>query len=322
MNFKTLMLMGSLTLLLPGCASIGKSSSESMNRYASAQELIDQKNLNESSGGAKEYVYVWGAKHADAEPQSLYPRKYLSNYCHSQNGSFSLLHKSTLSLVKDAKSRNTLAAHSNIKQGIGAYQCAQKNGQRWIVSIEPVSESRSSQFTDARAVRLKTEIMSADEARRFYKNSSASGNASKKAAAAPAAKNTAAPKPAVKNLDVKEAEDKKETAEAAKPSSAAVTPQQQQMKYYVAARRDLAKGQTQVSGCQNAQKAYNYGKLHGANASNVYADSGVLLARCLTSVPAYNRQVLNARAKAVGILQNLSKNYNHAGAKHMLNQMK
>lgn len=53
------------------------------------------------------------------------------------------------------------------------------------------------------------------------------------------------------------------------------------------------------------------------NKLNVYAESGVLLARCLTSVSAYNRQVPNAKAKATGILQNLSNNYNHAGAKHI-----
>lgn len=56
------------------------------------------------------------------------------------------------------------------------------------MSIEPVSELRSSQFADARAVRLKTDMMSADEARRFYKNSSANVNPSKKMPAAPAAK--------------------------------------------------------------------------------------------------------------------------------------
>lgn len=319
MNFKTLLLMFSAGMALHGCATVGKTGSESFAKYASAQQVIDQKNINEANGSAKEYVYAWGAKHGDAEPQSLYPRKYLSNYCHSQNGSFSLLYKSTLSLVKEAKSKNALAAHANIKQGIGAYQCVQKNGQHWIVSIEPVSELRSSQFADARAVRLKTDMMSADEARRFYKNSSANVNTSKKMPAAPAAKSSAAKAPA------KEVEEKKDTA-AAEPvkrvAQPALTEQQQQMQYYVAARRDLGKGQNQVNACNNAQRAYNYGKLQGTDGTKVYTESGMLVARCLTSVPAYKNRFSNSKAQATRILQNLSNNYNHAGAKHMLGQMK
>lgn len=319
MNFKTLLLMFSAGMALHGCATVGKTGSEAFDKYASAQQVIDQKNINEANGSAKEYVYAWGAKHGDAEPQSLYPRKYLSNYCHSQNGSFSLLYKSTLSLVKEAKSRNTLAAHANIKQGIGAYQCVQKNGQHWIVSIEPVSELRSSQFADARAVRLKTDMMSADEARRFYKNSSANVNTSKKMPAAPAAKSSAAKVP------VKEVEEKKDTI-AAEPvkrvAQPALTEQQQQMQYYVAARRDLGKGQNQVNACNNAQRAYNYGKLQGTDGTKVYTESGMLVARCLTSVPAYKNRFSNSKVQATRILQNLSNNYNHAGAKHMLGQMK
>lgn len=102
----------------------------------------------------------------------------------------------------------------------------------------------------------------------------------------------------------------------------ALTEQQQQMQYYVAARRDLGKGQNQVNACNNAQRAYNYGKLQGTDGTKVYTESGMLVARCLTSVPAYKNRFSNSKAQATRILQNLSNNYNHAGAKHMLGQMK
>ena len=323
-DLKKIVLIGGLSILLQACNSLGTLSSNSLTQYTSAQDLIIKKNINQPNGTAKEYVYAWGAKNKQAEPHSLYPRKYLSNYCHDKAGSFSLLHKSTLHLVNDAKDRNILANNQNVKQGIGAYQCIQKNGQRWIVSIEPVSEVKSTQYADARAVRLQAEIMGAEEARRFYKNNAPSVNATKKSTVVTTTKNNVV-KPVVKEPEDKKSEEKKEpvVAEPVKRTvQPALTAQQQQMQYYVAARRDLAKGENRATACNNAQRAYNYGKLHGANASNVYAESGVLLARCLTSVPAYNRQVPNAKAKATGILQNLSNNYNHAGAKHMLNQMK
>ena len=112
-------------------------------------------------------------------------------------------------------------------------------------------------------------------------------------------------------------------AETAKPPvQLADTPQQQQMKYYVAARRDINSGRNQVEACNNAQRAYNYGRLPGSAASNVYAESGMLAARCLTSIPSYSSRFSNPKAQAQRILQNLAGNHNHAGAKHMLKQMK
>lgn len=319
-NFKAIVLMGSLGMLLHGCASVGKIGSESWGNYDSAEELIDKKNLNDSNGRAKDYVYAWGRKQGNAEPQSLYPRKYLSNYCSAQKGSFSLLYKSNLSLVKDSRARNTLAANANVKQGIGAYQCVQNNGKRWIVSIEPVSESGSEQYAGAREVALKTDVMSAEEARKFYKSSStvAQNSAAKKSAPAAPVKNTAAAKTAVK-----EVEEKKEApaAEPVKSAAVALTPQQQQMKLYADARRDINSGKNVNNACNNAQLAYNYGKLQGTEGTRVYTESGMLVARCLTST-SYSRRFPNAKAQAQRVLQNLATNYNHAGAKRMLKQIK
>lgn len=319
-NFKTLLLIGSFGAALHGCSSMGNFSADPMAGYASAQELILKKNINQPDGAAKEYVYEWGARHQGADPESLLPRKYLSQYCHAKGGSFSLLHKSSLGLVKDGRARNALASSRNVSQGIGAYQCKQRNGQRWIVSIEPIAEMRSAQYADARAVRLHAQIMDADEAQRFYRNSSPAAVAPKKANAA------AAKSPAAKPAALKGAEDKKElpaVAETAKPPvQLADTPQQQQMKYYVAARRDINSGRNQVEACNNAQRAYNYGRLPGSAASNVYAESGMLAARCLTGIPSYSSRFSNPKAQAQRILQNLAGNHNHAGAKHMLKQMK
>lgn len=224
-------------------------SSNSLTQYTSAQDLIIKKNINQPNGTAKEYVYAWGAKNKQAEPHSLYPRKYLNNYCHDKAGSFSLLHKSTLHLVNDVKDRNILANNQNVKQGIGAYQCIQKNGQRWIVSIEPVSEVKSTQYADARAVRLQAEIMGAEEARRFYKNNAPSVNATKKPLSVVNTTKNNVVKPVVKEPEDKKSEEKKElvVAEPVKRTvQPALTAQQQQMQYYVAVRRDLAKGENRA----------------------------------------------------------------------------
>lgn len=319
-NFKTIVLMSSLGMLLHGCATVGKLGSESWGSYDSAQELIDKKNLNEANGRAKDYVYAWGRKQGNAEPQSLYPRKYLSNYCSDQKGNFSLLYKSNFSLVKDARDRSTLASKANVKQGIGAYQCVQKDGKRWIVSIEPVSESASALYAGAREVALKTDLMGAEEARKFYRNNSntAANNSSKKSAPVPA-KSAASAKAAVK-----EVEEKKEApaAEPVRAATVSLTPQQQQMKFYVDARRDINSGRNLNNACNNAQRAYNYGKLQGTEGTRVYTESGMLVARCLTSISTYSTRFPNAKGQAQRVLQNLSKNYNHAGAKRMLSQMK
>ncbi|CAB1210059.1 hypothetical protein [Acinetobacter bouvetii] len=331
MNFKTVILMGGVGIALHGCTSLNSLSSEdSVQQFASAQELIVQKNINQPNGRAKEYVYAWGSKQSDQEPQSLYPRKYLNNYCSAKHGKFTLLYKSSMSLVKNLSDKKLLSASGNVKQGIGAYKCVQNNGQSWIASIEPVAERKLTDGSDARVVSLQTKIMSAEEAKKFYKNSGAITNTTDKKTTANEQSNKKAlnKSAAQKELEVKKDTDlKKEvkpaTDQAVKETvKVAETPQQQQMKFYVAARRDLNSGKNQVAACNNAQRAYNYGKLQGTEGTRVYTESGMLVARCLTSVPSYSNRFANSKGQAVKVLQNLANNYNHAGAKNMLRQMK
>ena len=78
----------------------------------------------------------------------------------------------------------------------------------------------------------------------------------------------------------------------------------------------------QVAACNSAQRAYNYGRLPGSDASNVYTESGILVARCLTGIPSYSSRFSNPKGQAKYVLQNLAKNHNHTGAKNMLKQMK
>ena len=316
-----------MAITLSGCNSMQGSSTDSVKNFTSPQQLIVEKNINNSNGQAKEYIYDWGAQNNQREPQSLYPRKYLSQYCSAKEGQFSLLHKSSLSLVREGGSKKLLSNHRNVKQGIGAYRCIQADGKMWIISIEPASERKNNE-NNTRVVGLISKVMSAEAARKFYNNSSATNNAS------PGVKpvyNQSVKNPPNKALVVKENEAKKE-AELKKESKAvlgvpekvpvrvAESPQQQQLKSFVAARRDLNKGQNQLNACNNAQHAYNFGKL-SSSAANVYTESGMLVARCLTSVPSYSSRFSNSNVRAKGILQNLANHHNHAGAKHMLKQM-
>jgi hypothetical protein len=330
-NFKTFILIGGVGITLHGCTSFNAlSSDDSVKNYASAQEMIVQKNINQPNGQAKEYIYSWGAKQNDKETQSLYPRKYLNNYCSAKQGKFTLLYKSSLALVKDVSDKKRLSASGNVKQGIGAYKCVQKNGQSWIASIEPVAERKLNDGSDARAVSLQTRLMSADEAKKFYKNISMTTNAAdKKINSNDLGNKKALNKTALqKEAEAKkEADIKKETKltpelPAAQPLKVVESPQQQQMKFYVAARRDLNSGKNQISACNNAQRAYNYGKLQGTEGTRVYTESGMLVARCLTSVPSYSNRFSNSKAQATRVLQNLAVNYNHRGAKNMLRQIK
>jgi hypothetical protein len=233
-----------------------------------------------------------------------------------------------MALVKDASDKKRLSASGNVKQGIGAYKCVQNNGQSWIASIEPVAERKLNDGSDARVVSLQTRLMSADEAKKFYKNIS-TNIADKKISSNDQGNKKALNKTALqKEAEAKkEADLKKETKlnpelPAAQPLKIMESPQQQQMKFYVAARRDLNSGKNQISACNNAQRAYNYGKLQGTEGTRVYTESGMLVARCLTSVPSYSNRFSNSKAQATRVLQNLAVNYNHSGAKNMLRQMK
>lgn len=211
-----------------------------------------------------------------------------------------------------------LNTYRDVKQGIGAYRCVRSQGGSWIVSIEPVTERKLEQRGEARVVSLLTKMMTEDEARRFYR--AASTSKTTKATTTPAKASSSN-----KKVEEKEkSEEKKEVVSLPAKTAARVveTPQQQQMRLYVAARRDINSGRNQVNACNNAQRAYNYGKLQGAEGTRIYTESGMLVARCLTSVSSYRSRFPNAEVQAKRILQNLAKNYNHAGAKNMLNQMK
>jgi hypothetical protein len=313
--------MGGVGSLLFGCATVDQYSPNSVKHFASPQELIVQKKLNQPNGAAKEYVYYWGPQRKEQPAESMLPRKYLGSYCQSQNGRLTLAYKSSMSLVKNAWSKKLLNSYRDVKQGIGAYRCVGNKGENWIVSIEPVAERQLEQRGEARVVSLVTKIMSEDEARRFYRATSESTKAAPKAVPSnPKTINK------TKVAEVKEKpEEKKEPVAAAvktAPSRVVETPQQQQTRLYVAARRDLNNGRNQINACNNAQRAYNYGKLQGAEGTRIYTESGMLVARCLTGVSNYRSRFPNSDAQAKRILENLANNYNHAGAKNMLRDMK
>ena len=313
--------MGGVGSLLFGCATVDQYSPNSVKHFASPQELIVQKKLNQPNGAAKEYVYYWGPQRKEQPAESMLPRKYLGSYCQSQNGRLTLAYKSSMSLVKNAWSKKLLNSYRDVKQGIGAYRCVGNHGENWIVSIEPVAERQLEQRGEARVVSLVTKIMSEDEARRFYRATSESTKAAPKAVPSnPKTINK------TKVAEVKEKpEEKKEPVAAAvktAPSRVVETPQQQQTRLYVAARRDLNSGRNQINACNNAQRAYNYGKLQGAEGTRIYTESGMLVARCLMGVSNYRSRFPNSDAQAKRILQNLANNYNHAGAKNMLRGMK
>lgn len=322
-NLKAFLWVGSMGLALQGCATMQGLNPISLKNYSSPQEVIDQKNLNDNNGRAREYVYDWGPQKKNTAPESLTPKQYMSAYCQAKDGRFIQLNTSNFSQVKNTWSKKILATYSSVKQGIGAYQCTQADGQKWMVSIEPTAE-RKADHAETRFVSLQTKIIGPEERRKMY--GVANENTSKKSETnrtkSSAAKNT---KKELENK--KEPEPKKESKavepeQKPQPKAVAETPQQLQMRLYVNARRDLNAGKNQVAACNNAQRAYSYGKLNGANANRAYAESGMLVARCLTSVSVYSKSYPNAKARAKGILQNLATNYNHAGAKNMLNNMK
>lgn len=321
MTWKKILLMGGMGSLLFGCATVDQYSPNSVKHFASPQELIVQKQLNQPSGAAKEYVYYWGPQRKDQPAESMIPRKYMGSYCQSQNGRLTLAYKSSMSLVKNAWSKKLLNTYRDVKQGIGAYRCVGNQGDSWIVSIEPVAERQLEQRGEVRVVSLVTKIMSEDEARRFYRATSESAKAGPKAT--PSNPKTIN-KTKVAEVKEKPEEKKEPVAVAVKtaPPRVVETPQQQQTRLYVAARRDLNSGRNQNNACNNAQRAYNYGKLQGAEGTRIYTESGMLVARCLTGISSYRSRFPNSDAQARRILQNLANNYNHAGAKNMLRGMK
>ncbi|WP_089603669.1 hypothetical protein [Acinetobacter piscicola] len=323
MNFKTLLLLGGVGFVLHGCASMNGLTSESFNQYTSPQEVIDKKNINDNNSSAKEYVYYWGPQQSETEIQSLLPKHYLSRFCAAKGGKFSSVQKSSMGLVKDIWSKKLLNTYSSVKQGIGAYQCKQSDGQQWYVSIEPISE-RKLDHTETRVVNLQTKLVSLDELKKLYAKTVAIPVVQEKKSTANNSKITALVKvPPVKVVEEKKpvippVEEEKEKPQVEK---VVLSPQLQQMQLYTTARKDLGRGQNQINACNNAERAYGYGRLRGASGINIYAESGILVAKCLTSVPSYSRRFSNPQDRAKRILQNLSANQNHAVAKYMLKQM-
>lgn len=323
MNFKTFLLLGGVGFGLHGCTSINGLTSESFTQYTSPQEVIDKKNINDNNSSAKEYVYYWGPQQGGTEVQSLIPKSYLSRFCAAKDGKFSQIQKSSISLVKDIWSKKLLNTYSSVKQGIGGYQCKQSDGQQWYVSIEPISE-RKLDHTETRVVYLQTKLVSLDELKKLYAKTNTLPAVQEKKPSVNNAKNTTSTKapPPVKVVEEKKpvlppVEEEKPPVE-----KVVLSPQLQQMQLYASARKDLGRGQNQINACNNAERAYGYGRLRGASGINVYAESGVLVAKCLTSVPSYSRRFSNPQDRAKRILQNLSTNQNHAVAKYMLKQMK
>lgn len=343
MNLKTFLLLGGVGFVLQGCTTMNTSTSDAFKQYASAQELIDKHNINENNSASKEYVYDWGSKQSDQQVQSLTPKSYLSRYCNAKGGHFSQVQKSTMSSVKDIWAKKLLNTYSSVKQGIGTYQCTESNGQQWYVSIEPLSERKLDQ-TGTRVVNLQTKVLSLDELNKFYNNKSNMAVVVQEKKS----KNSHSKSSDTKNIDIKTnnsknatvnsvaktspvkvVEEKKpvaavaeEVKEKLQPEKTITTPQSQQMQLYISARKELGRGQNQINACNNAERAYNYGRLHGTSGINVYAESGVLVARCLTNVPSYSQRFSNPQDRAKRILQNLAGNQNHAVAKHMLKQIK
>lgn len=332
---------------LAGCNSVNRLKSEVLHPFSSPEELIAKRALNQRDGGAKDYVYLWGQAQKNNTTQAMYPRSILTQYCHEQGGKFSLLYKSNFSAVADVAQRKRLSANRGVVQGSGAYQCRMDDlTESWIVSIEPTSERQVDKTSQTRSVRLLTQVMSPSQAKNFYRPTKArvpleqTKSASIKTTTppkTPAAKATNELKESArkelerkelerkelerKELEKKEAE-KKQLAAASARATVAETPQQYQMKIYVAARRDINSGKNLNNACNNAQRAYNYGKLQGTEGTRVYTESGMLVARCLNSIPVYASRFPNAKAQSKRILQNLANNYNHAGAKNLLRQLK
>ncbi len=154
---------------LTACTQVERLKSGAEPNYASPQEFIAKKNLNNQDGTAKDYIYVWDAKQKGNSTQSLIPRTTLSQYCHTKSGRLVLSYKSQLSLVKNTAQKRRLAADKSLAQGIGAYQCKFADGTHWLVSIEPMSEQAVQKNSATRSVKLLTKVMSMHEARQFYR---------------------------------------------------------------------------------------------------------------------------------------------------------
>lgn len=309
-------MMGGLTLsLLYGCATTNNVGTNVVKDLQSPQDVINQKGLNGSNGRAREYVYDWGQAGNKATEVSS-PKNYMSSYCQVKEGKFSLLYNSKMSLMKDVASKRRLEKDEIVQQAIGTYRCTQKNGQQWLVSIEPISERKRSNNSDVRVVALLTKIVTHGEAQKQTNTVIATTNTSEKPLP------TKAVPPIVTKPTTAKIETKVEEEVVKQPEKPVETVQQQQNRLYLSARRDLNRGVNQLDACNQAERAYNLGRFYNSNGPNIYTESGILLAKCLTTVPAYSKKFVNPKGRAKGILQEIVNNQNHAVAKHMLQQLK
>ena len=141
---------------------------EVLHPFASPDELIAKRALNQRDGSAKDYIYLWGQAQKNNTTQAMYPRSILTQYCHEQGGKFSLLYKSTFNAVADVAQRKRLSSNRGVVQGSGAYQCRMDDlTESWIVSIEPISERQVDKTSQTRSVRLLTQLMSLSKAQNF-----------------------------------------------------------------------------------------------------------------------------------------------------------
>lgn len=318
--------MGFVPVIMQGCASLNTTplnagiSPQSVRHYVSVQDLIVKQQLNQSNTQPKEYVYDWGPTTQYKAPQSLLPKHYLSAYCEAKNGKFSLKHKSRMDLVKDKWAKKLLMTYGAVTQGIGVFQCIQKDGTRWMVSVEPVSERKRDANQDTRVVALQTKVISASEAQRMYTGRQVLESSVQNRSAVTAPVVVPVKATPVKPVEVKAEEEKPQPTVA--PQTSRETVQQQQQRLYLGARRDILRGQNQLAACSQADRAYRMGRFYNSSGPNIYAESGILVAKCLTTVSAYQQKFMNPKARAKTILQGLVNTQNHAVAKHMLQQLK
>lgn len=317
-------MLSGVSFVLHGCSSMNALTSDPLQNFSSPQDVIDKKNINENNRSAKEYVYDWGPRYPNQQIQSLIPRSSLSNYCLAQGGKFTLFQRSSMHLVKEAGSRKLLNTYSSVKQGIGTYYCNQSDGQQWYVSIEPLSERKLDNAS--RVVNLQTKLMTLDEVKKFYSKVNTTLTIPEKKQSSVNTK--VAAHTVTKLSPVKVVDEKKQTLpeveeikEKPPVNRIVSTPQSQQMQLYTSARKDLGRGQNQINACNTAERAYSLGRLRGESGINAYAESGILVAKCLTNIPSYSRRFANPDDRAKRILQNLANNQNHAVAKYMLKQM-
>lgn len=315
---KILMMSGLTLSMLYGCATTNNVGTNVVKDLQSPQEVISQKGLNASNGRAREYVYDWGTQAGSKATEVSSPKNYMNSYCQMKEGQFSLLQSSKMSLMQDAAAKRRLEKDSVVQQSIGAYRCTQKNGQSWIVSIEPMSERKRSNNSDVRVVALLTKIVTENELKKQSNSIVApvqeKGSTTKVTTAVVA-------KPAAVKVETK-VEAKVEEEAVKQPEKIVETIQQQQNRLYLGARRDLNRGANQLNACNQAERAYNLGRFYNSSGPNIYTESGILVAKCLTTVPAYSKKFANPKGRAKSILQEIVNNQNHSVAKHMLQQLK